>query len=259
MKVKDIFEFIDDFAPFTSQEEFDNSGMLLGNMDASVSKILFTLDVSIEGIDYAINKNCDLIVSHHPLIFEPLKQIDTSNERGQILANIIKNDISVISAHTNLDKAKRGVNFILAELVGLTEKEVLVKDSTHDGMGFGMVGNIDEVETMEYIKALKEKLNLPTVRIYNAKGKIKRLAVVGGSGASFLDDAKNAGADLLITGDLKYHDAQYAKEIGITVADFGHFYTEYKGFKYLIEELKEKFSNIEIEEFYKPYTDLGVL
>lgn len=259
MKVRDIFKFIDDFAPFNSQESFDNSGMLLGNMDSEVKKILLTLDVTIEAVDYAIKNKCQLIISHHPLIFQALKMIDTSKERGQLIENLIKSDISVISAHTNLDKAKKGVDFVLGELAGIPLGEILVKDSEFEGIGFGRVGEIEELETSNYLDGLKESLGAPIVHLYNGREKIKKIAVVGGSGSDFLYDAKKAGADILVTGDIKYHDAQYAKEIDIAVADLGHFYTEYKGFKYFIEELKEKFSNLEIEEFYKPYTGLEVL
>lgn len=330
--VGEIVNVLNTWAPLSLKESWDNPGLLIGNPDETVDKLLVTLDVMMDTVDYAIEQGVTMIVSHHPVIFDGLKSLRTDTYNGAMYQKLLTHHIAVYSAHTNLDSADGGVNDVLAGLLGLTDVEglvpvsedklykiaVYVPESHSDALrkaladsGAGYIGNysdcsftvkgegrfkphegtnpfigsVGKVETVaeERIETIVPESLLnqvlpamvkahpyeePAYDIYPLKNAVhsftmgrvgnwptpepaaavlrkikdilhrdalsyagdtdvtvRRVALLGGGGAGFINLAKQAGADLYLTGDMKYHDAQEAFKQGIVV-DGGHFGTE---------------------------------
>lgn len=237
VKIKDIYREIDALAPFDSALEFDNSGFLIGDCNREVKKVLITLDATNETVKEAKEEGVDLILSHHPVIFTGLKKI----EEGSVVERLIKEDIAIICAHTNLDMAKSGVNEALAEVLGLKEVEVL-KDS--DGMG--RIGTLTEEMTAEdFVQMTARKLK--TAVRYTVKDKIiKRVAVLGGGGQDYWKTAVKNRADAFVTGESKHHILLEAKEKNFLYIDAGHFATEVVVCRNLKKLLKSRFKDIDV-------------
>lgn len=346
LQVKDVIKVMETWAPLSLAESWDNPGLMVGHRDQVVKGILTTLDVTEEAIAYAIDHDCNLIISHHPFIFKGLKQVETNRGQGAMLASLIKHDIAVYSAHTNLDIAPGGLNDMLCQALGLEACSGFIArgdhknyklvtyvptdyaDAVRDALaaaGAGQIGNYSHcsfsahgegrfqleegaqpfigqegllevvrevrVETIvpahrmkavlealekahpyeevaydvfalveprqvytlgrtgnlpkemnfqDFSKYLAQRLPQASLRFGGSKVDcIKRLALCSGAGAEFLEEAKRAGADAYITGDVKYHDAQKAKELGLLLVDAGHFGTEAmvaEGIKAKLEE-----------------------
>ena len=210
-------------------DSWDNTGFQIGDDNKEVGRILIALDLSEKVYKKAIEENFHMIITHHPLIFKPVNSITTLNHKDKLIYNLIKNEIVVYNAHTNLDRAEGGVNHRLEKLLGLEETKPLHLTGLNleSPSGYGRVGNIEEMELIDYIKVIKEKLDTKNVIVYgNQERVIKRVAVCGGSGAEFIYDAYRENADIYITGDIKYHEAQMADELGLTIIDAGHYHTE---------------------------------
>ena len=331
MLVKSICDFIEEVAPLALQESYDNAGLLVGDSQMEVTSVLVCIDITEEVMDEAIQKKCNLIISHHPLIFSGLKQITGQNEVQRCVAKAIKNDIAIYAAHTNLDNVLQGVSGKMAEKIGLKNIQILqpkqnallnlityvpqlhssrVRQSLFDAgagqignydscsfnsegtgtfratenakpfvgninelhseaeirisvimpdylkdqvvqallkshpyeepaydfiplknawnqVGAGVIGELDEAEDeLVFLNRIKSIFNIPTIRHTNSlRKKIKRVALCGGSGSSFLPDALAAKADVYISGDFKYHEFFDAQN-RILIADIGHFESE---------------------------------
>lgn len=226
-KVSEILSYITEVAPIQWQESYDNSGLLIGDSNALVDKVLLTLDVTEEVVDEAAENSYHLIISHHPLIFKGLKNILHDDVTGRIIAKAIKNDISIAAMHTNLDNSFYGVNRVLAEKLTLKNLQILQAKDAEIQIGSGMIGTLEnEMTELDFLKLIKEKLNIPSIRHSNLLRKnIKKVAVCGGSGAFLIDDAKRCDADVYVTADLKYHDF-FEADNEILIIDAGHFETE---------------------------------
>ncbi|MDX8045964.1 Nif3-like dinuclear metal center hexameric protein [Gracilibacillus sp. S3-1-1] len=327
--VKDVIRLLEQWVPTNLAESWDNVGLQLGDKQQQVKKIMITLDVIDKVVDEAIEKNVDLIIAHHPLLFNGLKQIDFQDPKGHVVKKLIQHNISVYTAHTNLDVVSGGVNDMLAEKLQLKDTKVLVTTETEQLMKFivyvpkthtdklieaignagaghignyshstfrspgtgafkplegtnpylGRQGEIEEVEEYkvetvmkkkqlsqvlaaaqkvhpyeemaydiiplhnkgekiglgrigklseqlklsEYVEVVKQQLHVPAVRyVGNGDQLIRKVAVLGGSGKGYIKAAQNAGADLYITGDLTFHEAQDAEEAGLNLIDPGH-------------------------------------
>lgn len=232
--VADIEKFIDSVAPFETMEPWDNSGFQLGDRDSVVKRCVLTLDVTGKTAKFAVDNSAELILSHHPLIFNPLSNIPADST----VAKLIKNGVSVISAHTCFDKAKGGISEQLALRLGLSDVS-----STEDG--FVAVGELKEKMTLKDFASFTAKtLNCSGLRYTDIDAEIKRVAVCGGAGEEFLELAKSC-ADCFVTGDVKYHTMLDAAEAGYPVVSAGHFETEYGSFLALIPKLQEAFSDVE--------------
>ncbi len=244
MIVKNIYEFIDKIAPFNTQMDFDNAGLLVGGMDEKVNKIGVVLDITPEAVEYAKNNRIDLIVAHHPVIFSPIKSLK-SHTVPFLLA---KNNINAICAHTNLDCAKGGVNDALCDALCL-EKIGDFSDSEFPNLPpIGRIGALPHsMKPCEFAKYVKEKLNSDGVEFVEGKNDIKTVAVCGGSGGSMLFDVIKKGADAYVTGEAKHHELLDAKNEGITLVVAGHFETENVIVKNLCEKIREKFPEISVE------------
>ena len=234
-KVSEILSYITEVAPIHWQESYDNSGLLVGDANALVDKVLLTLDLTEKVIDEAIENSFHLVISHHPLIFKGLKNILVDDTTGRIITKAIKHDISIAAMHTNIDNSFYGVNRVLAEQLGLKDLNILhlnasVSQHFSDSetqVGSGMIGYLEnEMSEKDFLKIVKEKLNVGAIRHTELLNKpIKKVAICGGSGSFLIGDAKRCGADAYITADLKYHDF-FDADNEILIVDAGHFETE---------------------------------
>lgn len=331
MRIKDIVKPLEEIAPVCLQESYDNSGLQIGYPDQEADKVLITLDITDEVVEEAIQKGCKLIISHHPLIFTGLKKITGKNYTERLVSKIIKNDIAVYAAHTNLDNAAQGINEILGKKLGLInlkilhpkkdllrklvtfcptehaekvrtalftagaghignydscsfntpgtgsfrglensnpftgetgklhfENEIRIEtiypiykeqdilkalfsshpyeevaydiyplNNTFSRVGAGMIGELErEADEIEFLKIIKKTIGAKIIRHSGLTGnKIRKVALCGGSGSFLIPEAVKAGADVYITGDIKYHDF-FDAEKKILIADAGHFETE---------------------------------
>lgn len=350
IKCQTIINFLEQCAPARLAEEWDNVGLQLGDRAQEIKTILVALDLEPQVVQEAAALGANLIITHHPVIFKPLKNIRADFPLGRMILDVIKNDISVYCAHTNLDSAREGVNQVLAELIGLKDIKVLNPDKfenlfklvffvpeTHldsvrtavTGAGAGWIGNysdctfsvggtgtfkatqgcnpfIGEVGTLEktpeirletiaaekqiskviraalqahpyeevaydvyplanrvnqlglgrigelpapvtllsFMDIVKKALGINTLKYSgNSQALVQKVAVCGGSGASLIHKSEFSGADVLLTGDVKYHEAQEASALGLNLVDAGHYATEYPAVVRLAELLSRQFSN----------------
>ncbi|MCH5198482.1 MAG: Nif3-like dinuclear metal center hexameric protein [Oscillospiraceae bacterium] len=237
MTVGDILAYIDSFAPFCSQSSWDNSGLILGCTQNEVKKALICLDVTRASVENAVKNGCDLIISHHPVIFKAIKSISSSS----VYWTLIKNGINVISAHTNLDKAINGVNDTLCDVLEMDYSK-LPEEYGEGYMNAGVIKNISSAHQLAQYTA--KKLNA-AVRFIDAGEPIEKIAVCSGSGGHFYADAKAAGCTALITGDADHHDFLDAASAGVSLIAAGHFETEVPVTDTLFNLLTEKFLNAE--------------
>lgn len=223
---KAIIDVMENLAPLTLKEEWDNPGLLVGNPEQEVKSVLLTLDVTKENVCYAVDHHFDCIISHHPVIFSGIKALRTDTYDGRMFAQLLSHHIGVYCAHTNLDSATGGVNDVLASLLELHDVRPL---DGEEGGSMGRIGRLSEAmspaEVMEYIKVKLNRSVLP----YGGKEKekVESIALCGGAATCFMNDAVRAGADLYLTGDVKYHDFQQAVKDDIFLVDGGHYGTEF--------------------------------
>ena len=209
------------------QEQWDNSGLQIGHLENDIKIIMLTLDLDLNAVNFAIKNNVDLIITHHPLLFSSLKSIDFNTYAGEIVRSLILNNINVYSMHTSLDMAEKGVNYGLANLLSVVPYNVLHPVNL-DNSGYGGIGEIEEINIVEFAKKVKTSLNCNFLKLYcsDKNRLVKKVAFCGGSGSDFIEDALNLNADVYITGDIKYHQAQMALQNNLCVIDAGHFNTE---------------------------------
>lgn len=248
-----IIKYMNELAPEYLAEDWDNVGLLVGNKYSTVKKVLVALDCIDSVIDEAIELGANLIVTHHPLIFKPIKKINSDTLNG-IIYKLIQNNISLYSAHTNFDIADGGTNDILANKLGLKNIEILdITDEGSKQYGIGRLGVLDKDTTfLEYAKNIKQILNLSSMNIIgDIDKKIKKVALCTGSGSEYLVKAYEKGADLYISGDVKFHDAQKAQELGICWIDATHYASENIAMPILAKYLQEhsQLNNWQIEVF----------
>ncbi len=216
MTVTELYRVLENLIRRELSCSWDNDGiMCLPDGGKSVKKVLFSLDATDGAVDYAAENGFDVIVTHHPLIFRPIKAVSDNR-----FMTAIKNDISVFSFHTRLDAVEGGVNTALSELLGLTDTERFGDD------GLGVIGNVEPTTDREFVLAAKEKLGAPKAEAVLFDKTINRVAVVGGDGEHYIASAHAAGADLYISGRLSYNDMTDAHVYGMSMAALGHFYTE---------------------------------
>lgn len=226
-KVKEIAEAIEAFAPLSLQEDYDNAGLQVGDPDAEVSGVLLCLDVTEDVIEEASARSCSMVVSHHPLIFHGLKALTGADEVQRLVLKALRHGIAVYSAHTNLDSAQGGVSYEMASRLGLKNVRPLIPSAPDAFTGLGVIGTISPTPRIEFLRKVKDKFKVRALR-YSAGAPglvVKKVALCGGSGASFIRQSIEAGADVYITGDIRYHDfTTYGSEI--ILADVGHFESE---------------------------------
>ena len=229
--VREIYKYLDGLAPFSLQMDFDNAGFLVGRGDRTVDKILVSLDITEEVVSEAVELGCQLIVSHHPVIFFPAKSVTDTTPDGRILLSLVEHNIAAICAHTNLDVVSGGVNDALAQRLGLTNIEQLKQDGVDASgrpYGIGRVGNTAGVPMYApaFAAFVKETLGANGVRFVDARRPVRRVAVGGGACSDMMKDAIALGCDTFVTADVKYNGFLDAKALGLNLIDAGHYPTE---------------------------------
>ena len=238
MKVKEVIKVIEDFAPLSIQEGWDNSGLCIGSPDAEVTSVLLGLDCTPELDDEAIACGADMIVTHHPLIFSGLKKISPDDQVGGAVIKAIKAGISIYAAHTNADKVIAGVSGAMAARLGLENVSILDEDG--DGTGLGVVGDLPcPLSAEEAVALVKEKFSLKAMRTSRPVGPVSRVAMCGGSGGSLIKAAMASGAQLYISGDISYHNF-FTRE-GFMIMDIGHYESEIEIVDILFSLLRKNF------------------
>lgn len=246
--VRDIYEYIDSIIPFSLQEGWDNSGFLAGDPDMGVHRIITALDITNNVIDEAISENAELIVSHHPVIFTPLKSVMAGSPVGRM----IRAEISAICTHTPFDMSPLGMNKglyeLLAEPLGLSEGYIPLEE-TGEGLSVGRIYELNApLSPEEAAKRAKSALGCSAVRFSGGGREIRKIAVSSGSGGSFVQLAQIKGADALISGDFKHDAFIDSGNEGFTIIDCGHFHTERIFCGIMKKLLSEAFPDIAVTE-----------
>lgn len=239
VKVKAVSDYINSIAPYNTKCDWDNCGVLIGDVNAEIKRIGFSLDLTSETLAECEKNNIDLLITHHPIIFHAQKNF----LKGNLSFELARRNINAISAHTCFDCAEGGVNDVLAGILGLRNVKGVESDDCIVPMV--RIGEVDEISSTDFAKHVAEKLNT-TVRFVNAENQVKKVAVCGGAGMDFLDDVIRDGADLYVTGDISHHQMLDAREKGISVVAAGHFETEYPAMNYLRNRLKKEFPGVEM-------------
>ena len=252
-KIRDIINEIEKIAPPELAEGWDNIGLLVGDYEQEVTRVFLALDPTRETINEAIEFGAQMMITHHPITIMPIKRITRQDVFGRLVHRLARNNISLYTAHTNFDRCDGGLNAILAEKVGIVDPRRFTDEECIDELGnavdnYGMTGNLAKPVTLaEFAAKIKEVLNVPTLK-YAGDGDriIKKAAVTSGGGGDLVYAARNAGADVFVTGDVKHHIAQYANEVNLAVIDAGHFETEVLMCEFMRGFLNEKFPSIEV-------------
>ena len=238
VNVKTVSDYINSFAPYRTQCDWDNSGLLIGDENAEVKKAGICLDLTNETLDEAKKADVDLIITHHPLIFSPQKNF----LKGDKAYEIAISGMSLISAHTPYDCADGGVNDVLCELFGI--ENVIGVESEETEIPMARIGDVKKQSVNELASLVAEKLDT-VCRVVDCENEIEKVAVCGGAGMSFFFDVVNAGADAFVTGEIKHHEMLMAKEKGVTVIEAGHFETENPSMAKLKTKLEKEFPTVE--------------
>ena len=239
MKARDIINVIEEFAPLSIQEKWDNSGLCIGSPDADVTSVLIGLDCTPELVDEAVECGADMIVTHHPLIFSGLKKISPEDQVGAAVIKAISNGISIYAAHTSADKVIAGVSGAMAAKLGLENVRILDEDG--EGTGLGTVGELEVPMTSEEAVAfVKERFGLKVLKTSKPiNTKIERVAMCGGSGGSLIGAAMKSGAQLYISGDISYHN--FLTGPHFMIMDIGHYESEIEIVDILFSLIRKKF------------------
>ena len=230
--VSEVYNYLDKIAPFYNQDKTDNSGLLFGDYNAKIDKILVSLDVTNKVIAEAAEKGVDLIIAHHPLMYP-----------------LVTNNVNIIAAHTNLDIANGGIADLMLARLGFPKSDIVILPINPDGTGYG---RIIELDTPVFARSLADKskvaFNCAVVRYVDSGKPLTKIGVTSGSAEESVEVALNAGCDAFICGEVTYDRMLFAADYGLTLIEAGHFHTEDIICADLVERLKSEFTEIEIEK-----------
>lgn len=249
MKVKDIAAAVEEFAPLSVQEEWDNSGLTIGSPEDDIHGVLVGFDCTPALIDEAVRRGADMVVTHHPLIFRGIKKISSDDPVGLAILKAAKAGVAVYAAHTTADKVQGGVSWKMAERLGLSDIQILAPESTSPGFeyGLGAVGNLPEpLSARDAVSYVKKSFSIKNeVKVSRpVAGLVSRVAMCGGSGSSLIDAAMDSGAQLYVSADISYH--HFFTQGDFMIMDIGHFESEVAIVDVLFSILKKKFPNFAI-------------
>jgi dinuclear metal center YbgI/SA1388 family protein len=250
MKISAILQILELLAPPAFQEDYDNSGLQAGSTDNECSGVLLSLDVTEAVVEEAVQKNCNLLISHHPLIFRGLKQVTEASGIGRALIAAIRNDITVYAIHTNLDNVLPGVSSSMAGKLGLLNRRILAPRPARPGereAGSGLVGELPRpLAEKAFLALLREQFGSPVIRhSVLLGGPVSRVALCGGAGSFLIPNALSAGADFFVSADISYHRF-FEAEGRLVIADIGHYESEQYALNLLYEIILEKFPNFAV-------------
>lgn len=248
MKVKDVVAVLEAEVPLKWQESYDNAGLVVGDPEAEVERVLIALDTTEEVVDEAIREGAQMIVSHHPIIFRPIRRLAEENRQQRTIAKSIRHRVALYAAHTNLDSAPvEGVSHHLARLLGLSEV-ALLEPSAEEGVGIGVVGELPEaVDAEEFLALIKNTLGVEALRHSEVRvPKVAKVAICSGSGGGLIEAAERAGADLYLAADFKYHDFVDADRM--ILVDAGHYETEICVIEILFDILSKKITTFALRK-----------
>ncbi len=248
--VADILKFVETLAPRAMKMDWDNVGLLCGSRTAPVTKILVALDPFEHVCAEAAEWGAQLIVTHHPMIFRPLSGVTDDTSIGRGLMTLIRNGISAVNAHTNLDQAPGGVNDELARKLALVNVEVVNPcGTTENGEPWGLLrmGQVPEQPLEAFLNRVKTLLSCESLRYVNGGRPVRKVCVGGGSCADGMHEAIAAGCDTFVTADVKYNQFWDARDLGLNLIDAGHFYTENPVVAVLAEKLSAAFPEVEVK------------
>lgn len=238
-KVCDVLNFLEELAPYSLAEKWDNCGLLVGNKNDNVKSVLIALDVTQNVIDEAINTDCNLIIAHHPMIFTSISAISYDDYVGKMIITAIKNDISIICMHTNLDSADEGVNTFLAKKLGLLDIENF---GAGESLQMGRVGFLDNpMKLLDFVDFVKATLGANGIK-FVGDNDVQKVSVLGGAGGKLIDLAIKNGSDTYVTSDCSYDIMQKASNLGVNLIDAGHFATENVICEALLNKITENFN-----------------
>ena len=248
MEIRELIDKLCEKYPLDLQEDWDNSGLQIGNLDNELKNVLISLDLEEEGVDMAIKNDCNLIITHHPYLFNGTKSIDFTDTFYKRLEKVIKKDISVFAMHTNLDIATDGLNDNLCQILDIQKAQVLELDKD---LGLGRYGEIEKTKAKDFAGRVKEILKANELVCYGDMEKeISKVAVCGGAGSSLFDDAIIQGCDLMITGDVSYHMGMDYANRGLVIIDPGHFASE-NHIIYKLENVINEMTNNKVYTYSK--------
>lgn len=243
--VNDVMKAMEQIAPVSLKEDFDNVGLMVGDRNSEVKKVLFALDCTLAVIEEAKKEQADMIITHHPLIFRKPSSITTDTLQGKKILELIQNHISLYSSHTNLDSVAGGINERIGQMLGFDHSEILDRNHIDASAGIGRIMTPKKpIPVTDFIQKVKEVLDLTHMRAVIAGEEIHKLAIINGSGQDYIAKAVALGADCILTGDTTYHFASDYKEMGITILDAGHFSTEHLVFFDVMKKLEKQFSDV---------------
>jgi dinuclear metal center YbgI/SA1388 family protein len=252
MSISEISLFLETLAPLDFQEDYDNCGLILGERSEACRGILVSLDTTEAVIQEAVQRNCNLVISHHPLIFHGLKQINAETGTGLTVMAAIRHGVAVFAMHTNLDNVLSGVNGAMADKLGLVNRRLLLqKPGSGSGKrgepGSGLIGELsDPVSEKEFLAGVREKFGVPVIRHSQLTGRpVKRVALCGGAGSFLIINALLGKADFFITADIRYHEF-FDADGKLVLADIGHYESEQFTTDLLHDAIQKKFPNFAV-------------
>lgn len=239
---KDLLGYLNNIAPFSLAESWDNNGLLVGSANSTVTSILVGLDPSNSLLAEAIAKGCDTIITHHPAIFKPLPTINTDTPTGKFIQKALCHNITIIACHTNLDSAVDGVSDSLGRALGLSDMQpIIASPSPISGAGMGRIGRYkNSVSRTTFLQTVLDILALNSIQLAgNLPEQITSVALCGGSGSDLAAKTQDLGADVYLTAEVKHSTARWAEETGYCIIDGTHYSTEQFAVNLLVEKLKE--------------------
>jgi dinuclear metal center YbgI/SA1388 family protein len=245
MRIKDIMSILEEVAPPHFQESYDNSGLIVGHPEDEVSGVLFCLDSTEDIILEAVQKGCNLVVAHHPIVFRGLKRLNGFSYVERTVMTAIRKGVAIYAIHTNLDNVyASGVNSRIASRLDLMNTRILNPKSGLDAVGAGIIGQLPQpMDAQRFLHVLKARMSVSVVRhtaLINRP--LRTVAVCGGAGSFLLGIAKEASADAFVTADFKYHEF-FDAEGALLIADIGHFESEQFTIQLLFDIVSEKKPN----------------
>ncbi|MBQ9941343.1 MAG: Nif3-like dinuclear metal center hexameric protein [Clostridia bacterium] len=257
MELKVISDFFDRIAPQSRSSEWDNDGTMLLGCNKDIKKVLITLDVNSEAIENAINNNVNLIISHHPFIFRPIKRI-SDDLLSDNIRKLIKNDISVLSYHTRMDASDVGINQYILQKLGLDD----IKPFGEEPESFiGRIGTYNSpVDSSKFYNLIKKVFNCSHFTVTAPLSEVKSVAVVSGGGNEFADTARSLGADVFISGEFRHHQYIHHTETGFPVISIDHYHCENVFVDLVYQLLTNEFTDIELIKNYgnAPFSDITI-